>query len=101
MRIDLNPGTQPLPESDRTTSQNPASATNSSPGSSPVGEDQAQFSGIHAQVQALAAQVAQLPEVGQDKVNALRQMVLGNSYHPSSEQVAEALFAHMLVTPAA
>jgi flagellar biosynthesis anti-sigma factor FlgM len=101
MRIDLNPGAQPLPESGRTTSQNPGGTDAQSSAGSPVGEDQAQLSGVHVQIQALAAQAAQLPEIGQEKVSALRQMVLGNSYQPSSEQVAEALFAHMLVQPAA
>jgi flagellar biosynthesis anti-sigma factor FlgM len=100
MRIDLNQGAQP-PGSSRNITQSPASAAHGSSASSPLGEDQAQFSGVHAQVQALAAQVLQLPEVRQEKVNALRQMVLGSSYQPSSEQVAEALFAHMLVKPAA
>jgi hypothetical protein len=34
-------------------------------------------------------------------VNALRQAVLGSTYQPSSKQVADAMFAHMLVAPAA
>jgi flagellar biosynthesis anti-sigma factor FlgM len=101
MRIDLNPGAQPLPESGRSTNQSPVSADAHSSASGPVGEDQAQLSGVHVQVQALAAQISQLPELRQEKVSALRQMVLGSSYQPSSEQVAEALFAHMLVQPAA
>jgi len=101
MRIDLNLGAQPLPESGRSGSPSPMSAEAQSSASSALGEDQAQLSGVHAQIQALAAQASQLPEGGQKKVNALRQMVLGNSYQPSPEQVAEALFAHMLVQPAA
>jgi flagellar biosynthesis anti-sigma factor FlgM len=52
------------------------------------------------EIRSLAAQAAQLPEAGQEKVSALRQMVLGGSYQPNSEQVAQALFAHMLVQPA-
>ena len=101
MRIDLNLGAQPLPESGRSGRPSPMSAEAQSSASSALGEDQAQLSGVHAQIQALAAQASQLPEGGQKKVNALRQMVLGNSYQPSPEQVAEALFAHMLVQPAA
>jgi flagellar biosynthesis anti-sigma factor FlgM len=101
MRIDLNPGAQPLPESGRSGTQNPASAAAQPSAGSALGEDQAQLSGVHAQIQSLAEQAAQLPEVRQEKVSALREMVLGNSYQPSSEQVAEAVFAHMLVQPAA
>jgi len=66
-----------------------------------LGEDQAQLSGTHVHIQELAAQLSQLPEIRQEKVNALRELVLGGSYQPSSKQVAEAVFAHMLVTPAA
>jgi flagellar biosynthesis anti-sigma factor FlgM len=101
MRIDPNQGAQPLAESDRTGHQSPASGDHRPAASSPLGEDQAQLSGAHVQVQALAAQVLQFPEIRQEKVNALRQLVLGGSYQPSGRQVAEAVFAHMLVTPAA
>lgn len=101
MRIDLNPEPQPLPENGRTNTQTASSAAGQSSVGSLAGEDQAQLSGVHAQIQALTAQASQLPEVDQEKVSALRQMVLGNGYQPSSEQVAEALFAHMLVQPAA
>jgi len=99
MRIDLNPGAQLFAEVGRS-DQNPSSVAGQSSASSSVGQDQAQLSGVYAQIRALAAQASELPEGGQEKVNALRQMVLGNSYQPSSEQVAEALFAHMLVQPA-
>jgi hypothetical protein len=115
MRIDLNQEAQLLPESGRTSSQglvnqgsvNQSSANQSSvsasasSATSPAGEDQARLSGVYGQIRVLAAQASQLPEVGGAKVSALRQMVLGNSYQPSSEQVGEALFAHMLVRPAA
>lgn len=99
MRIDANQGEQPLPESGRTTSQNPLSAEAHSAAGNAVGEDQAQVSGAQAQIQALASQAAQLPDFGQEKVSALRQIVLGGSYQPSPQQTAEALFAHMLVQP--
>ena len=98
MRIDPNQGAQPLPESDRTSSQSSASQNRASGGSA-LGEDQAQLSGAH--VQALAGQVAQFPEIRQEKVNALRQLVVGGSYQRSSKQVAGALFDHMVERPAA
>ncbi|MFZ0814512.1 MAG: flagellar biosynthesis anti-sigma factor FlgM [Candidatus Sulfotelmatobacter sp.] len=96
MRIDPNQTAQQLPESSRSSGQSPASGDTRASVGSPLGEDQAQLSGIHAQVQTLTAQVAQLPEVRQEKVNALRQAVLGGSYQPSAAQVAEGLFAHMV-----
>jgi len=101
MRVDLNPGAQPLPESSRNSNQAAASSDARASASSPLGEDQAQLSGTRAQVQALAAQVSQLPEIRQEKVSALRQVVQGGSYQPSAKQVAEAVFEHMLVAPAA
>ena len=102
MRIDLNQGAQQLPESGRTAQQSPA---NSGPGAtasgSVLGEDQAQLSGAHVQVQALTAQALQFPEIRQEKVNALRQVVVDGTYRPDSKQVAEALFSHLQVMPAA
>jgi flagellar biosynthesis anti-sigma factor FlgM len=100
MRIDLNLGAQPLAESGRSGTPSPVSGQAQSSAGGALGEDQAQLSGMHTQIQALAAQASDLPEAGQEKVNALRQMVLGNSYQPSPEQVAKALFAHMLVETA-
>jgi hypothetical protein len=52
-------------------------------------------------VQALVAEALQFPETRQEKVDALRQVVSSDSYQPSSQQVADALFTHMLVQPAA
>ncbi len=103
MRIDFNPGTQPLPESSRSSTQSSLASTSAAgtAASSPLGEDQAQFSGAHVQVQSLVAQALQLPEIRQEKVNALRQAVLGGNYQPSSEKVAEALFTHLVVERAA
>ncbi len=101
MRIDSNQAPPPLAESGRAGTPNPAGGDARTSRSNALGEDQAQLSGAHIQVQALAAQVLQLPEIRQEKVNALRQLVLGGSYQPNSSQVAEAVFAHMLVSPAA
>jgi flagellar biosynthesis anti-sigma factor FlgM len=101
MRIDPNPQAQPAPES--APNSNPSSAGNapSSASSNALGEDQASLSGAHVQVQALATEVLQFPEVRQEKVNALRQVVADGSYKPSSDQIADAMFAHMQATPAA
>jgi flagellar biosynthesis anti-sigma factor FlgM len=106
MRIDGNQAAQSLPESGRSANPSPAtgdarSSVSSPLGESSLGEDQAQFSGATGQVQALAEQVLQFPEIREEKVNALRQVVQDGNYQPSSKQVADAMFAHMLVTPAA
>jgi negative regulator of flagellin synthesis FlgM len=113
MRIEGNPAAQSLPESGRSanastvtgdarssaTTSTTSSATSSASGN--LGEDQAEISGIHAQVRALAGQALQFPEIRQEKVNALRQVVLGGTYQPSSKQIADAVFAHMQALPAA
>jgi flagellar biosynthesis anti-sigma factor FlgM len=101
MRIDLNHAAQPLPESSRTNQgPQPRASANSAAGSV-LGQDQAQLSGAHVQIQALAAQASQLPEVRQERVQALRQVVQSGNYHPRPEDVAEAMMAHMKVEPAA
>lgn len=100
MRIDLNHGPQPTPESDRTSFNNPTPAGSTSVGNA-LGEDQAQLSGAHAQVEALAAQASQLPEVRGERVHALRQAIQSGNYRTSPEQVAGAMFAHMTAEPAA
>jgi flagellar biosynthesis anti-sigma factor FlgM len=96
MRINPNQGVEPLPETSRSSVQSQASPASNNYANNPLGEDQAQLSGAHLQVQALAAQAAQLSEIRQEKVSALRQAILGGNYHPAVEQVADALFAHML-----
>jgi flagellar biosynthesis anti-sigma factor FlgM len=91
MRIDPNHGLQPSSDSNRTSS--PAST---SPAAGALGEDQAQLSGAHAQVTALAAQAAQLPELREERVHSLRQAVQSGHYDPSPESTAGALVTYML-----
>ena len=99
MRIDLNYGPQQISESNRTSAQTPAAVERSAAGGG-LGDDQAQLSGAHAQVQALAAQASQLPEVRQERVQALREAVQSGRYHVNPEKVAGALLAHMAGGPA-
>jgi flagellar biosynthesis anti-sigma factor FlgM len=104
MRIDSNQAAQSLPESTRTGNQTTTKENAALPGASgAMGEDQAQLSGAHLQIQALVAQVSQLPETAQAqaKINALRQAVVAGKYQPSPNQVAEALFTNMVVKLAA
>jgi flagellar biosynthesis anti-sigma factor FlgM len=98
MRIDSNQAVPLLREtgqSGRNSSTGASAAENRASISSTLGEDSAQLSGTHVQVQALVAQALQFPEVRQEKIDALRQSVLGGSYQPTSKQVAEAVFAHL------
>jgi flagellar biosynthesis anti-sigma factor FlgM len=106
MRIDSNTGGQPIPENQPADNSASArvntSATPVSSGvSSPLGEDQAQLSGVHGQIQALVAHVLQLPEIKQEKVQALRQAVVAGKYQPSADQVAGALFSNLAASLAA
>lgn len=103
MRIDLNYGSQVTPESNRSNASSPTAAASSAspaPGAS-LGEDQAQLSGAHPEVQTLAAQAAQLPEVREERVHALRQAVESGQYQASPGQVAGALVAHLIAARAA
>jgi flagellar biosynthesis anti-sigma factor FlgM len=101
MRIDSSQTAQPLPESGRGGNLSPAGTEARAAMSSALGEDSAQFSGTGVQIQALVAQTLQFPEIREEKVNALRQLVAGGSYKPSPKQVAEAVFAEMQAAPAA
>jgi anti-sigma28 factor (negative regulator of flagellin synthesis) len=66
-----------------------------------LGEDQAQLSGVHVHIQALVAQALHSPEIRQEKVSALRQAVLGGGYQSTPDQIAQALFDHMVAKSAA
>lgn len=103
MRVDPNPASQPLLESERNSNTRAPSGESQPAAShaagSVLGEDQADLSSASAQVQALVSQASQLPDTRQETVNALRQAILGGSYQSGPTQISEALFAHMLVTP--
>ena len=57
--------------------------------------DQTQLSGAHIQVQALAAQASQLPEVREAKVSALREAVQSGNYRPNPANIAHGLILEM------
>jgi flagellar biosynthesis anti-sigma factor FlgM len=100
MRIDSNRSGQ-VPESEPSAPSSQAASSGSSAAGGVPGQDQAQLSGAHTLVQALAAEASQLPEVREEKVSALRQAVESGSYQTSSEKVAEALFSHLWTARAA
>jgi flagellar biosynthesis anti-sigma factor FlgM len=93
MRIDFSQGPQPLSESGAISPQNAAVARSSTLN---VGEDEAQLSGAHVQVEALTAQTSQLPELRQERVSALRQAVASGQYQASSKSVAGAMMNQMM-----
>jgi len=99
MRIDSSYGPQASAASDQTAGKSPGSATRPETSDEPAaissGEDTAQLSGTHLQVQALAAQASQAPEVRQDRVEALRQAIQSGRYQANPQQTAGALFTHM------
>jgi flagellar biosynthesis anti-sigma factor FlgM len=110
MRIESAPASEALLGSQRSVKPAAANASGSSAGNSAVagrasalGEDQAQLStaGVQVQLQALVAQVAQLPESGQSKLTALRQAVLSGSYEASPQKIAGALFENLVTNRAA
>ncbi len=105
MRIDGNGGSQPLVEVASGASQTAASLNGQTPSQTVdagvLAEDQADLSGSHTEVQALTAQALQFPEIREDKVNTLRQVVENGSYRFSSGQIADAMLADVVVLPAA
>jgi flagellar biosynthesis anti-sigma factor FlgM len=94
MRINLGQGSQPVNESSVNFSQRGGSGAGANSGTA-IGEDQTQLSGAHLQVAALAAQAAALPEVRQERVQALRQAMQSGQYHADPQKLAGALMSHM------
>jgi flagellar biosynthesis anti-sigma factor FlgM len=101
MRIDLNPGAQSLAESNRGTAQRVPTSSSATSVSEGESEDQAEPSAAYDQVQVLAAQASQLPEVRQERVRCLRQAIQSGLYTSTPERVAGAMFEHMIIGTAA
>jgi len=93
MRIDLNLGISPA--ADSATPVKPDIAAGSGPQNSDLVGDVASPSADYARAQALTATLSQLPDVREEKVAALAEMVHSGNYTVSPEQTAEALMAHM------
>ncbi len=100
MRIDLNPnGPESLNESKRASSSAKSGSTNSEKAKSASSVsneagDRADLSSTH--VNALAAQVDDLPEIRQEKVAALSAAIRDGSYDVTPHQTAEAMMSQML-----
>jgi negative regulator of flagellin synthesis FlgM len=95
MRINFHCGPQPAAQSE---SSRPSAQTAGRPArNSGTAEDQAQLSAAHVQVQALAAQATQQPEIRAEKVQSLREALAKGEYRVEPEKLAGALISHMLV----
>jgi len=90
MRIDA-----PLPTPDNVQTQNVSRpgtpAQQGSASAVPSGQDQAQLSVDSGTVQQLKSRISQLPEIRQERVNALRQAVNSGSYQVSNQQLGDAI----------
>jgi len=95
MRINPYFGSQQTPATGRDKQTSPA---NSSSARLEPEADQAQLSGAHIQVQALAAQASQLPEVREAKINALRQAVESGQYRSDPANTAHSLMSEMFLS---
>lgn len=93
MRIDLNTSVGPTSDPGELSKSGLRSSLGLA--SSEVPADVAKLSPDYARVQVLTAAVSQLPEIRQDKVAALSQMIRSGNYAVSSEQTADALVSHM------
>lgn len=90
MRIDA---ALPLPENQQTSkvanSGSSSPQNRSAPASS--GQDQAILSVDSGTIQELKASLSQVPEVRQDRVNALRNAISSGSYQVSDQQLGNAI----------
>ena len=94
MRIDLNAGVPPTPDSG--SAGKSGARTTPGVGSGEPGADVAHLSADPARVQALAAAVSQLPEIRQERVTALAESLRSRTYEVTAQQTAGALMAHMV-----
>jgi negative regulator of flagellin synthesis FlgM len=95
MRIN---GAVPLPENLQTpkVSNSGGAASQSSPTSVGSSQDQAQLSLDNTTMQRLKATLAQVPEVRQERVQALSQAISSGSYQVSDQQLGDAIGADLL-----
>lgn len=89
-----------IPPSDNVQTENLNRTRTSKPESLPASDvkvsDRAQLTSNGASLTQLKANVSQVPEIRQDRVQALQQAVNKGSYNPSSQQLADALSSDAL-----
>ena len=77
-----------------TGARNPSApaASAKAPAAAPASDgDTVRLSSTHGEVQALTANLANVPEVRTDRINSLREQVGQGRYQPSSQNVADAI----------
>jgi flagellar biosynthesis anti-sigma factor FlgM len=99
MRIDLNPRSPEAQEAG-TAGQSGGRRAAGAQGKTPGG-DTAQLSSDQGRVQSLAAQINNLPEIRQEKVDALRRVIREGNYDVTAEQTANAMLSEIEARPAA
>jgi flagellar biosynthesis anti-sigma factor FlgM len=99
MRIDLNPSIGQTPDPGE--SNKPGLRSSSGPASGDLAGDVAKLSPDYVRAQVLTEAVNQLPEIRQEKVAALAQLIRSGNYAVTSEQTAAALLSHMAESTAA
>ncbi|MGO8818156.1 MAG: flagellar biosynthesis anti-sigma factor FlgM [Terriglobia bacterium] len=95
MRIN---GALPLPENLQTQKVATSGGTPSQISPTPAGsrQDLAQLSLDNTTMQRLKATLAQVPEIRQERVQALSQAISGGSYQISDQQLSDAIGADLL-----
>lgn len=90
MRIDA---ALPLPENQQTSkvASSGSSVPQNRPAAASPEQDQAQLSVDNNTIQNLKTSLAQVPEVRQNRVNALRAAINSGSYQVSNQQLANAM----------
>jgi flagellar biosynthesis anti-sigma factor FlgM len=99
MRIDLNLKTPETPDPAQTAKS--GAQVNSGAGSAGLNRDTAVLSPDQSRVQALAAQVSQLPEIRQEKVAALGRAIQTGVYQVKPQETAEAILSEIQTGSAA
>ncbi|MGA9042946.1 MAG: flagellar biosynthesis anti-sigma factor FlgM [Terriglobales bacterium] len=99
MRIDLNLKTPEAADPAQTSKS--GAQVNSGAGNAGAISDTAVLSPDQSRVQALAAQVSQLPEIRQEKVAALAHAIETGVYQVQPQETAEALLSQIQVRSAA
>jgi negative regulator of flagellin synthesis FlgM len=95
MRIDA---AFPLPENQQTSKMANSGSSVQQNRSVPAGstQDQAQLSAPGTTVQQLKANLSQVPEVRQDRVDAVRQSLASGTYQVSDQQLSDAMGSDLL-----
>ena len=97
MRIDNNTR---IPDATGAGQAKPSSSAVAGSGSA-LASDTAKLSTGQSAVQALAANVNDVPEIRQERVAALAKALREGSYQVTPEQTAEALISHVMQAPMA